>query len=457
MDCEIRLVTVTLTRHARGPPRGQRRALRLTRLDHHRPPHLTHRLRPEIGCGHPATALAHTVAWSTALSNPVLAANAFPAEAAAPACYGPGVRAVICYLAVYQHLPVDRTAKLLADILGAPVSTGTVAAVTARAADVVAPAVDVIRARLVAAGVVHVDETGARVAGKLHWVHVAATAVYTLLTVHAKRGKDATDAAGVLAAYRGVAVHDAWAPYRRYPDVAHGLCNAHHLRVLQAAAEAGHEWATHLAEVLRYAHRQVAAARARGDTRLADDLRASITARYAGHLAQAADATRGHKSKAAALARRLDRHRDDVLRFTVDFAVPFDNNQAERDLRMVKLQQKISGSWRTLPGAEAFCAVRSYIATAHKHNIGLLDALRDAFNVSLATPSHHLNSYGSVCLPGRRGLVASAGAGATSARGRPRPHRCAWRRACRRRRRQRATLPARHRGARTTTPRPATP
>jgi transposase len=255
-------------------------------------------------------------------------AAAFPAEARSPACYGPGVRAVICYLAVYQHLPVDRTAKLLADLLGAPVSTGTVAAVAARAADVVAPTVDVIRARLVAAGVVHVDETGARVAGKLHWIHVAATAVYTLLTVHARRGKDATDAAGVLPAFRGVAVHDGWSPYRRYPDIAHGLCNAHHLRELQAAAEAGHDWAADLADVLRYAHRQVTQARARGDTSLPADVAASIAARYAGHLAQAADATAGTKTKAAALARRLHRHRDDVLRFTVDFAVPFDNNQA---------------------------------------------------------------------------------------------------------------------------------
>lgn len=306
-------------------------------------------------------------------------AAGFPDEARSPACYGPGVRAIICYLAVYQHLPVDRTARLLADLLGAPVSTGTVAAVAGQARQRVMPAVEVIRARLIAAGVLHVDETGARVAGRLHWVHVASTGLYTLLTVHARRGKAATDAAGVLPAFQGVAVHDGWAPYRRYTDVAHGLCNAHHLRELQAAAEAGHDWAEHLADVLRYAHRQVDAARARGDTRLPDGVAASIMARYDGHLAQAADATVRRKSKAAALARRLDRHRADVLRFTVDFAVPFDNNQAERDLRMVKLQQKISGCWRTLPGAEAFCAVRSYIATARKHNANILDALRAAF------------------------------------------------------------------------------
>ena len=310
-------------------------------------------------------------------------AAAFPPEARAPACYGPGVRAVIAYLAVYQHLPVDRTARLLADLLDAPVSTGTVAAVAAHAGEAVAPSVDMIRRHLIAAGVVHVDETGARVAGRLHWVHVAATALHTLLTVHPRRGKAATDAAGVLPAFAGVAVHDGWTPYRRYRDVTHGLCNAHHLRELAAAADAGHEWAEHLAEVLRYAHRQVTAAQARGDTSLPDAVAASIAARYDGHLAQAADATAGlTNNKAAALARRLARHRDDVLRFTVDFKVPFDNNQAERDLRMVKLQQKISGCWRTLPGAEAFCAVRSYIATARKHDIAILDALRDAFTGS---------------------------------------------------------------------------
>lgn len=303
----------------------------------------------------------------------------FPAEATAAACYGPGVRAVIAYLTVYQHLPVDRTARLLADILGAPVSTGTVAAVTGQAAEAVTPATDVIRQRLIAAGMLHVDETGARVAGRLHWVHVASTALYTFLTVHTRRGKDATDDAGVLPAFRGVAVHDGWAPYRRYTKATHGLCNAHHLRELQAAADAGHTWAGDLGDVLRYAHRQVDAARARGDTRLPDAVAASIAARYSGHLAQAADATAGRKTKAAALARRLVRHRDDVLRFTVDFAVPFDNNQAERDLRMVKLQQKISGCWRTLTGAEAFCAVRSYTATARKHDINILDALRAAF------------------------------------------------------------------------------
>jgi transposase len=308
-----------------------------------------------------------------------ITAARFPDAATAPACYGPGVRALIVYLAVHQHLPVDRTAQLLADVLGAPVSTGTVAAATTQAAAKVAAAVAAIRARLIAAAVVCFDETGARIAGRLHWLHVAATALCTLVTAHPKRGTDATDAAGVLPRFGGVAVHDGWAPYRRYTNATHGLCNAHHLRELQAAAEAGHHWAADLADVLRYAHRNVVAAKAAGQTRLPDEVLASIRARYDGHLTQGIDATDGRRSKPAALAKRLARYRDDALRFTVDFAVPFDNNQAERDIRMVKLQQKISGCWRTLPGAHAFCTVRSYTATARKHGINTLDALHDAF------------------------------------------------------------------------------
>ena len=289
------------------------------------------------------------------------------------------MRALIAYLVVHQHLPVDRTAQLLTEVLGAPVSTGTVAAATGQAAGRVAAAVETIRARLVAAAVAHFDETGARVAGRLHWLHVASTGLLTLLSVHANRGKAATDAAGVLPRFTGAAVHDGWSPYRRYTDSAHGLCNAHHLRELTAAAEAGHGWADDLAEVLRYAHRHVNDAEAAGADRLDPEVLASINARYDGHLQQAAAATAARRSKPAALARRLARHRDDVLRFTVDFAAPFDNNQAERDIRMVKLQQKISGCRRTLTGAEAFCAVRSYTATARKHGIPILDALHAAF------------------------------------------------------------------------------
>jgi transposase len=147
----------------------------------------------------------------------------FPAHARAAACYGAGVRALVCYLCVHQHLPVDRAAQLLADVLGAPLATGTLAAVVAEGAAGLGGFIE----RLAAAPVAHFDETGARVAGRLHWVHSASTRLLTLLTVHAKRGKVAMDAAGVLGGFAGVAVHDGWSPYWRYQDITHALCGAH--------------------------------------------------------------------------------------------------------------------------------------------------------------------------------------------------------------------------------------
>jgi transposase len=314
----------------------------------------------------------------------------FPAHARAAACYGPGVRALVCYLCVHQHLPVDRAAQLLADVLGASVATGTLAAVVAEGAAGLEGFVEVVRAGLTAAPVAHFDETGARVAGRLHWVHSASTSLLTLLTVHAKRGKVAMDAAGVLGGFAGVAVHDGWAPYWRY-DVTHALCGAHLLRELEGVAdEPGQGWAAGMAELLVDAKLVADRARAAGAGRVEGATRARLHTRYERLLAdgQAANppppATgqqrgRARRSPAGRLLARLDAHRDEVLRCLDDLRVPFTNNQAERDLRMVKLQQKISGCWRTLAGAEAFLAVRSYLSTARKHGRNPLDVLRRLF------------------------------------------------------------------------------
>jgi transposase len=316
---------------------------------------------------------------------------AFPDHVRAAACYGPGVRALVCYLCVHQHLPVDRTAQLLADVLGAPVATGTLAAVVAEGARGLDGFAQVVRAGLAAAPVAHFDETGARVAGRLHWVHSASTSLLSLFTVHAKRGKVAMDAAGVLPGFGGVAVHDGWAPYWRYQDVTHALCGAHLLRELEAISEEpGQGWAAGMAELLVDAKLVADRARVAGLKRPDDQARARLHARYERLLAdgQAANPPlptigrrrgRLRRSPAANLLARLDIHRDEVLRCLDDTRVPFDNNQAERDLRMVKLQQKISGCWRTLAGAEAFLALRSYLATARKHGMNPLAVLRQLF------------------------------------------------------------------------------
>lgn len=320
----------------------------------------------------------------------------FPAVASAPACYGPGVRAAIAYLTTVHHLPVARAAEVLGDLVGAPVATGTVAGVTGEAATKVAAAVEVIRRMLADSKVAHFDETGARVAGSLHWVHSASTGRLTHYTVHKRRGRVAMDAAGILPSFHGVAVHDCWSPYRHY-TVEHALCGAHLLRELTAAAQTGrHRWAATMSNVLLEALDAADAARTQGRDRIEPTVLADIVARYdaaiaAGHAANPPPPTSGRrgrtkKSKPANLLERLDVLRDDVLRFTVDLQVPFTNNLAERDVRMTKLQQKVSGCWRTLEGAEAFATIRSYISTARKHNINVLDALRQAFDGNPWTP-----------------------------------------------------------------------
>jgi transposase len=320
-------------------------------------------------------------------------AASFPKDARAAACYGPGVRALVCYLCVHQHLPVDRAGQLLADVLGAPLATGTLAAVVAEgAAGLDGPGgfIQAVRAQLAGAPVAHFDETGARVAGRLHWVHSASTSLLTLVTVHPKRGKVAMDQAGVLPGFAGVAVHDGWAPYWRY-EVTHALCGAHLLRELEGVAEGpGQGWAAGMAELLIDVKLAADRARAAGAGRVEDAARARLHARYARLLADgraanpplpATDRRRGRarRSPAGRLLIRLDTHRDEVLRSLDDCRVPFDNNQAERDLRMVKLQQKISGCWRTPAGAQGFLALRSYLATARKQGMNPLVVLGQLF------------------------------------------------------------------------------
>jgi transposase len=208
-------------------------------------------------------------------------AGSFPAYVRAAACYGPGVRALVCYLCVHQHLPVDLAAQLLADVLGAPVATGTLAAVTGEGAAGLAGFVQVVRDRLAAASVAHFDETGARVAGKLHWVHSASTSLLSLFTVHARRGKQAMEAAGVLPGFAGVAVHDGWAPYWRYEHATHALCGAHLLRELEGIVdEPGQGWAAGMAELLVDVKLVAERARAAGAERVEEATRARLWARY---------------------------------------------------------------------------------------------------------------------------------------------------------------------------------
>jgi len=311
-----------------------------------------------------------------------------PREATAPASYGPGVRALACYLAVFQHLPYDRMGQLFRDVLGLEVSTGALAKMVAEGGGALGLFLDVVRDLLQDAPAVHFDETGGRVEGRLHWVHVACSALYTLLECHQKRGTVAMDDMGVIAKMTGIAIHDGWKPYRSY-DVVHALCNAHHLRELEGIGVVWDQgWANELADLLIEARDAVDDAKAQGKDRLDSPALHSIRVRYgmlvkkgwAANPAPEVGKRSGYNKKAANLLVRLDTQRQDVLRFATDFDVSFTNNQGERDIRMVKLQQKISGSWRSLDGARNYCAIRSYISTMKKHGVEVLGGLRQLFD-----------------------------------------------------------------------------
>jgi transposase len=315
---------------------------------------------------------------------------AFPAEASAPTCYGPGVAALATYLLGRQHLPVERAAQCLEEAFGAAVSTGWLSSLLPNAAARLDGFLAIAREQLAAAQVAHFDETGGRVAGTLHWIHVACNDTWTLLHLDRKRGRVAMDAAGVLPDFGGIAIHDGLVVYRQYDQATHGLCNAHHLRELAGIAElTGQVWPTQLAQLLVELHVAVEVTKATGKTKLPARRLATFGKRYDALIVEGKQLNpppprtgkRGRPALGAAgsLLARLETHRADVLRFATDFTVPFDNNQAERDIRMVKLQQKISGGWRSDSGAEAFLDVRSYLGTARKHRQGAMTVLRDLF------------------------------------------------------------------------------
>jgi transposase len=307
---------------------------------------------------------------------------AAPDGAGAPVQYGPRIAAIIVYLYAGQFLSKKRTAQALAELSGIPLSSGTVAALTARAAGWLDRFLEEVRARIAGAEVAGFDETGLRAEGRLHWVHCARTGKYTLVFCHPRRGTKAMDAMGILPSFAGVAVHDAWAPYDTYAAPDHQLCCAHAARELQAVADAAPAgqwcWATQAAETLAAMQRLVAEAirqsRGADPAALAAQTRAYRSAALIG-ISQTAARSGKLMKKHNALARRLLDRQDDYLLFTRDFRVPADNNGSERDIRMIKLRQKVSGCLRTLTGATQFCAIRSYLSTAAKHDVSFFDAL----------------------------------------------------------------------------------
>ncbi len=326
----------------------------------------------------------------------------FPAEARSSACWGPKVRALGLYLTHRQHLPVERTAELMSDVLGAPVSTGFLAGLGVEGAGRLGGFVARLKELLGAEPVVHADETTIRVSATPWWLHVVASPTLTFLGCHPSRGRKAIDDLGVLPGFEGVVVHDGLSTYDYLHKALHAQCNAHLVRHLADACE--HDdtkvWARLMTNTLLDA---ATAAQRAGDEGRAK-IPATTAARFRARYRQALDVafsslpagplpkrrnTGGwlpHQRNSWNLAARFRDGEADILRFMSDTRVPFTNNDAERPLRPAKLHDKISGTFRNSAHAEAFATIRSYIQTAAKHDKNLLDVLVNLFTTGAWLP-----------------------------------------------------------------------
>ena len=316
--------------------------------------------------------------------------SAFPSGVTEAVQYGSNVRALGVHLTQGQLLPYGRTSQLIADLFHLEVSPATLLAWVDEASDLLQPCVDRIAQALIQAPVAHADESGLRVAGKLHWLHTVATPTHTWYGVHARRGWEAIEAHGILPNRIAVLVHDCWAPYWQL-DCVHALCNAHLLRELVFLLETtGQAWNRQMIDLLVDANKACEAARKQDEKALAPDRVKQILADYQAILRDgeaahpqaprtAVQRGRVKQTPAFNLLRRLRERVDHVLLFVSDLSVPFTNNLGERAIRMPKAKQKISGCFRTLKGAENFAIIRSYLDTLHKHGHNLIDALRLTF------------------------------------------------------------------------------
>ena len=324
----------------------------------------------------------------------------FPERVAAPVQYGPRVSALALYLTQYQLLPYQRTAELLEQVGGIALSPGSVQRAVEVAGQRLKPLEQAIRDALITAPVAHADETGVRVGTALHWLHVLSTAELTAYFPHPKRGAEALDAFGLLEWFTGTLVHDHWSAYARYL-CAHAFCNAHHLRELIALAEtipSQQRWAEDMIALLCEANRLTAAARLQGLEALSGAEVERLHGRYDDAILAAAaqrnpprqpppgSRRRVKQSPAYNLIERLRNKRNDVLRFITDLRVPFDNNLAERDIRMPKLKQKVSGGFRTDTGIARFATIRPYLSTLRKQGADIFQALVLTFQGSPPMP-----------------------------------------------------------------------
>jgi len=315
----------------------------------------------------------------------------FSKEAQQPVQYGPRLRSIGIYLNQYQLLPYERISELFADLFGHQLSEATLVNTNKTFYEILEPVEEKIKQEVIASAAIHFDETGLYIEGKREWLHVASTEILTFYAAHPKRGHEATDEIGILPKFQGTAVHDFWKPYFRYL-CQHALCNAHHLRELTFILEQDkQEWPKEMIDLLLKIKEDVEKKKAIANQ--LEPLQIKSFEEEYDQIIQKGLAEnpplitfnqpkkRGRKkqSKAKNLLDRLKKYRQETLAFMYDFSVPFDNNQAERDIRMMKVQQKISGTFRSSQGAKSFCRIRGYISTVRKNFLSVIDAIQSAF------------------------------------------------------------------------------
>jgi transposase len=332
---------------------------------------------------HPLQVTEHRAHWCVCPCCGEETAAAFPDDVTAQTQYGARVATWVVYLQTWHFLSEDRVVEVMRDMFGVCLSAATSAAMAQRKAKEWTELADHIGAQVKEAAVKHLDETGLRIAGVLHWLHVASTWLLTFDRTSSKRG-------AMLEGVSGILVHDFWRPYFTINGVAHALCNAHHLRELKLLIEVENEpWAVAMFRFLRHACHAANLAKERNQP-LHPAFLVWLQARYDRILAQGLAFQEGlpplelsprkqrgriRRRKGHNLVLRLRDHKEDTLRFLTDPTVPFTNNQAERDIRMMKLKQKISGCFRAETGAQTFATLRTVLSPARKQGWNILDIL----------------------------------------------------------------------------------
>ncbi len=317
----------------------------------------------------------------------------FPANIKAAVQYGKNLQAMVVAFNTVGAVSINRTHEILGSVFNIPLSTGTIKNMVTRCADSLKPAYEKIHQAMVNLGLIHCDETGTRIDGKTWWVHNASDMDLTYLTIDRKRGQAGMDAAGILPKYHGIIVHDCWGSYWKYQDALHAVCCAHLLRELNGVEENHPEqtWAAKFKELLLAMKKVKDKALADGKDEVScyhlhkfdkqyDEILKTAYAENPLPESTAKKRGRRKKSKVLNLICRLENYKAAVCLFIKNLCVPFDSNQAERDLRMIKVKTKVSGCFRSEEGAQEYLTIMSYIGTAHKHGINAFTAIREALD-----------------------------------------------------------------------------